>query len=84
MNSITGGLSWLVNGLSWSRLGAYYAFTLSLNLLPNGGRKALTVWLPFAHDWETGVGDEGNARFATMTCSLSISVSTGIINAILS
>ncbi len=28
--------------------------------------EALTVLLPFAHDWETGVGDEGNAGFANM------------------
>ena len=27
----------------------------------------MTVLLPFAHDWETGLGDEGNAGFATMT-----------------
>ena len=42
---------------------------LFLNLSRNGGRKTLTVLLPFAHDWEKGVGDEGNAGFTNMTCS---------------
>ena len=29
------------------------------------------VLLPFAHDWEKGLGDEGNAEFANLTCSPS-------------
>jgi len=50
-------------------LGACHLFARSLNLFPKGGRKTLTVLLPFAHDWETGMGDEGNAGFANMTGS---------------
>ena len=33
-----------------SELGACHFFARSLNFFPNGGRKTLTVWLPFAHD----------------------------------
>ena len=36
--------------------GACHCFARSLNLSPKGGSKTLTVLLPFAHDWETGVG----------------------------
>ena len=53
-----------------SGTGACHLFALSLNLSPNGGIKTLTVLLPFAQDWEKGVGDEGNAGFANMTGSL--------------
>ena len=38
-------------------------FALSLNLSPKGGSKTLTILIPFAHDWEKGVGDEGNTGF---------------------
>ena len=31
-------------------------FALALNLSPNDESKTLTALLPFAHDWETGVG----------------------------
>ena len=61
-----------------SILGACHRFALALNLSPKGGRKTLTVLLPFAHDWEKGLGDEGNAGFSNMTCSLYLCVWIGV------